>query len=55
LGIGGYRWTTSAPAVAAVSTAGVVRGLAPGRSTITVAPVARPSLQSAALVEVRAP
>jgi uncharacterized protein YjdB len=53
--LGGYRWASSAPTAASVSANGVVHGLAAGRSTITVAAVARPSLVSAALVEVRAP
>jgi hypothetical protein len=53
--LGGYRWTTSAPAVAAVSAAGVVRALAPGRSTITVATVDDQSVRAAAVVEIHPP
>ena len=52
---GGYRWTSSAPGVVAVSATGVARGLAPGRSTITVASSARPTVRSAAIVDVRPP
>jgi Big-like domain-containing protein len=49
------RWTTSAPTVAAVSTTGVVRALAPGRATIIVAAVSSRGVAASALVEVRAP
>jgi uncharacterized protein YjdB len=52
---GSLRWTSSAPTVVAVSALGVVRGLAPGRATITVGPVARPNVAASALVEVHAP
>jgi hypothetical protein len=41
--------------VADVSSAGVVRGLAPGRSTITVVQAKRPSVRTSALVEVHPP
>jgi hypothetical protein len=50
-----FRWTAAEPAVAAVSAAGVVRGLASGRSLITVWSVARPSVRASALVTVQPP
>ena len=50
-----YRWTTSNPAVAVVSAAGVVRALAPGESTIMVAWVEHANVAASALVIVRLP
>ena len=54
-GSSGYTWTSSAPAVATVSATGVVRGLAPGRSSITVSSTGRTILKSVAVVDVRMP
>jgi uncharacterized protein YjdB len=49
------RWVSSDPGVAAVSSAGLVRALTPGRATLT-ATLARDSTARAyALIEVRAP
>jgi uncharacterized protein YjdB len=50
-----YRWTTGSPTVAAVSSTGVVRGLAPGRSTVTVVWVDHPGVAASGTVDVRAP
>ena len=50
-----FRWTSSAPTVAAVSATGVVSGLAPGRSTISAAVVPDRALAASAVVDVRAP
>ena len=55
LASGEFRWTSSNPVIATVSASGVVRGLAPGPSTIAVSTSVRPAFQSAALVTVRAP
>jgi uncharacterized protein YjdB len=50
-----YRWTSSNETVAAVSAAGVVRGLATGLSVITVVPGALPNYRASAIVQVHAP
>ena len=52
---GSFRWTTSAPDVVSVSDGGVARGLAPGRSTVTVVVGGLTGAAASALVEVRAP
>jgi len=49
------NWSTSASSVAAVSSSGVVTGIAPGTATITAAAVADPSRIATATITVTAP
>ena len=54
-GSGAYRWTSSDPAVAAVSAAGVVRGITPGQSMIRIEETGGVVASATARVEVRSP
>ena len=54
-GSGRYRWTSSDPAVATVSAAGVVRGITPGQSFIRIDETVGLVASATAHVEVRAP
>jgi uncharacterized protein YjdB len=48
-------WSTDSPTIVSVDSAGLVRGLAVGRATVTASDAQDKNVKASALVEVRAP